>query len=184
MPTSTSVQRTVLVGAVLVLTLGACGQQRASDPAAGVGSSALPSAPGTSPYVEPGAGDGAPHYNENNAYRRTGEMSPAHERDAEREAARIEPVLKRLWEQGKWDPATVRAALLALGYEEGDDALTVREMFRRFKDNEYYTPEGAMVGLSVHPDACVTAFVQKSNYGVQTNGPYLETGCFEPPYGH
>ena len=186
MPTSTSVQRTVLVGAVLILTLGACGQQRASDSVAGagVGSSASPSAPGASPYVEPGAGDGAPHYNENNAYRRTGEMSPAHERDAEREAARIEPVLKRLWEQGKWDPATVRAALLELGYEEGDDALTVREMFRRFKNNEYYTPEGAMVGLRVHPDACVTAFVQKSNYGVQTNGPYLETGCFEPPYGH
>ncbi|UIX32850.1 hypothetical protein [Streptomyces sp. GQFP] len=184
MPTSTSVQRTVLVGAVLVLTLGACGQQRASDSAAGAGSSASPSAPGASPYVEPGAGDGAPHYNENNAYRRTGEMSPAHERDAERDAARIEPVLKRLWEQGKWDPATVRAALLELGYEEGDDALTVQEMFRRFKNNEYYTPEGAMVGLRVHPDACVTAFVQKSNYGVQTNGPYLETGCFEPPYGH
>ncbi|MFB9507546.1 hypothetical protein ACFFS2_20185 [Streptomyces aurantiacus] len=192
MPTSRSVPRTVLVGAVLILTLGACGQQGASDSAAGVGggsgsgsgSGLGSSASGASPYVEPGAGDGAPHYNENNAYRRTGEMSPAHARDAEREAARIEPVLKRLWKQGKWDPATVRAALLQLGYEEGDDALTVREMFRRFKGNEYYTPEGAMVGLSVHPDACVTAFVQKSNYGVQTNGPYLETGCFEPPYGH
>ena len=54
MPTSTSVQRTVLVGVVLILTLGACGQQRASDSAAGAGSSASPSAPGASPYVEPG----------------------------------------------------------------------------------------------------------------------------------
>ncbi|WP_328495099.1 hypothetical protein OHS59_21825 [Streptomyces sp. NBC_00414] len=185
MPTSTSVRSAVLVGAVLILTLGACGRERPADATAGSGSgTATPSAPGASPYVEPGAGDGAPHYNENNAYRRTGEMSPAHERDAEREAARIEPVLKRLWEQGKWDPATVRAALLELGYEEGDGALTVREMFPRFENDEYNTPEGAMVGLSVHPDACVTAFVQKSDYSVQTNGPYPETGCFEPPYGH
>ncbi len=191
MPTSTSVQRTVLVGAVLILTLlalGACGRQRASDPPAGAGSSASSSAsssvPGASPYVEPGAGDGAPHYNENNAGRRPGEMSPAHARDAEREAARIEPVLKRLWEQRKWDPASVRAALLELGYEEGDDALTVQGVSPRFRNNAYHTAEGARVGLRVHPDACVTAFVQKSNYNVQTNGPYLESGCFEPPFAH
>ena len=38
--------------------------------------------------------------------------------------------------------------------------------------------------LRVHADACVSAFVQKSNFEVRTNGPYPETGCFEPPYGH
>jgi hypothetical protein len=57
-------------------------------------------------------------------------------------------------------------------------------MFSRYTDGHEVTPEGALVGLRVHDDACVTAFVQKSNYGVTTNGPYLETGCFEPPYGH
>ncbi|MGO4418994.1 hypothetical protein AB4Z54_09590 [Streptomyces sp. MCAF7] len=46
------------------------------------------------------------------------------------------------------------------------------------------TPEGARVGLRVHDDACVTAFVQKTNYAVRTNGPYPETGCFEPPFAH
>ncbi|MFE0255399.1 hypothetical protein [Streptomyces sp. NPDC059010] len=223
MAPSTSARRRSLAGAGLVLaaalTLTACGQERAVDTAAGGGAgdgatpstspstsastspstsanasaSASPTAPGASPYVEPGAGDGAPHYNENNAYRQSGEMSPEHAKDAEREAQRIRPVLKRLWEQGKWDPSAVRAALLRLGYEEErvtkggkllGGTLTVQEMFSRYQDGKYVTPEGAMVGLRVHQDACVTAFVQKSNYGVAANGPYPETGCFEPPYGH
>ncbi|MFJ7076942.1 hypothetical protein [Streptomyces sp. NPDC098781] len=223
MSTSASSRRASLAAAALVLvaavTMTACGELRASDAAAGASPEALPatspatspgtspftspgtspgtSAPtggtGASPYVEPGAGDGAPHYNENNAYRRAGEMTPAHAKDAEREAARIRPVLQRLWEQRTWDPASVRAALLRLGYEEErvtrdgkrlGGTLTVREMFQRFEHDHYVTPEGALVGLRVHDDACVTAFVQKSNYEVQANGPYPETGCFEPPYGH
>ncbi|MFF4213444.1 hypothetical protein ACFYZE_29675 [Streptomyces sp. NPDC001796] len=152
------------------------------------------SATGGAPaYVEPGAGDGAPHYNENNGYRRPRAMSPADAKDAQREADRIEPVLKRLWEEKKWDPATVRAALLRLGYKEertgpkGErlgGTLTVRAMDSRYRDGHYVTPEGALVGLRVHEDACVTAFVQKTNYQVSTNGPYLETGCFEPPFAH
>ena len=120
-------------------------------------------------------------------------MAPSHARDAEREAGRIRPVLKRLWEQRKWDPESVRTALLRLGYEEErvtqdgkwlGGTLTVREMFPRWKNDGYVTPEGALVALRVHSDACVTAFVQKSNVDVRTNGPYPETGCFEPPYGH
>ncbi|MFD4937026.1 hypothetical protein [Streptomyces virginiae] len=49
------------------------------------------------------------------------------------------------------------------------------------------TPGGtptALVGIRVHGDACVTAFVQKTDHEVKTNGPYLEGGCFEPPAGH
>ncbi|WKU43051.1 hypothetical protein Q3V23_02610 [Streptomyces sp. VNUA116] len=148
---------------------------------------------GASPYVEPGAGDGAPHYRENNAHRFPRDMSPAGAKDAKREADRIEPVLKRLWEQKKWDPESVRAAMLALGYEEertgpkGEQlggTLSVQGMRPRFETDHYVTPEGARIGLRVHPDACVTAFVQKTDYEVQTNGPYLESGCFEPPFGH
>lgn len=205
MTPSTSVRRRPVAGVGLVLAAGlaltACGQVRASDPAVGATPSAVgatpraseSAAPGASPYVEPGAGDGAPHYNENNAHRQSGEMSPAHAKDAVREAERIRPVLKRLWEQRKWDPPTVRAALLRLGYEEErisadgkrlGGSLTVRKMDSRYRDGEYVTPEGAQVGLRVHPDACVTAFVQKSNYDVRANGPYLETGCFEPPFAH
>ncbi|MFJ9413738.1 hypothetical protein ACIRPT_06165 [Streptomyces sp. NPDC101227] len=195
----------LLLGAVLSVT--ACGQQRgrvttAAAPSAppslpgstsSAGASPGPSAPGASPYVEPGAGDGAPHYQDNNAHRRPGEMSPADAKDARREADRIEPVLKRLWERKKWDPKSVRAALLALGYEEvrtgpkGErlgGKLDVRGMEPRFEGNHYVTPEGTRVGLRVHDDACVTAFVQKSNFQVSTNGPYMESGCFEPPFGH
>lgn len=147
-----------------------------------------------SPYVEPGVVDGAPHIGDNNAYRRTGGMSPAGEKAARREAARIEPVLKRLWGQKEWDPESVRAALLKLGYAEegnGDEGERagggtpgVRGMDARYETDHYVTPEGAQVGLRVRADACVTAFVQETNYGVKVNGPYMETGCFEPPYGH
>jgi hypothetical protein len=143
--------------------------------------------------VEPGAGDGAPHYNENNAHRREGDMTPAHAEDAQREADRLRPVLERLWERRKWDPDTVRTALLRLGYEEErltkdgkrvGGTLTVTGMSPRWKDDGYVTPEGARVALRVHDDACVSGFVQKSNVEVRAHGPYLETGCFEPPYGH
>lgn len=199
MSTSMPARPALLIAVVLAVaaTLTACGDLRAPDATAGAapGSSGAssPSAPGASPYVEPGAGDGAPHYNENNAYRRAGEMAPAHAADAGREAARVRPVLERLWKQREWDPATVRSALLRLGYEEERVAkdgrrlggtLTVSGMSPRWKGDGYVTPEGARVALRVHDDACVTAFLQKSNFDVRTNGPYPETGCFEPPYGH
>ncbi|WP_031484350.1 hypothetical protein [Streptomyces bicolor] len=200
MTASTSVRRTHVARAGLVLAAGlalaACGRVPAPDPTGGTGSTPSASAsaaPGASPYVEPGAGDGAPHYNENNAYKQTREMSPAHAKDAEREAERIRPVIERLWEQRTWDPTTVRAALLRLGYEEErftrdgrrlGGKLTVRAMDRRFRDGAYVTPEGALIGLRVHPDACVMAFVQKSNFEVRADGPYLETGCFPPPFSH
>ncbi|MCH0539112.1 hypothetical protein I3F58_05980 [Streptomyces sp. MUM 203J] len=200
----------LVLGAVLALT--ACGEQRAGEPAAGGTESAgaavaaatpgagtpgagtaSPPPPEPSPYVAPGAGDGAPHYAENNAHRRPREMSPAGEERARKEAGRIEPVLKRLWEAGTWDPGGVRTALLRLGYEEeragaksepSGGTLSVREMNPRWKEGGYVTPEGARIGLRVGTDACVTAFVQKSNYLVQVNGPYPEHGCFEPPFGH
>jgi hypothetical protein len=207
MSVSTSGRRGLGTAAVLLaaaVSLTACGTQRATDTSraartptssvtsASPGTSTSPS-PRASPFVEPGAGDGAPHYRENNAHRLPGEMSAAGARDAEREVERIEPVLKRLWQQRKWDPASVRAALLRLGYEEertgpkGErlgGTLTVQPMPSRYETDHYVTPEGARVALRVHDDACVTAYVQKSTYGVATNGPYLETGCFAPPAGH
>ncbi|MFH9990044.1 hypothetical protein [Streptomyces luteogriseus] len=202
MSTSTPARRTLLVPAAalaLAAALTACGDLHASEATGTAPSPSAPSAPssppasGASPYVEPGAGDGAPHYNDNNAYRREGEMAPAHEKDARREADRIRPVLKRLWGEGKWDPATVRAALLRLGYEEErvtksgkrlGGTLTVTGMLARWEGDGYVTPEGTRVALRVHDDACVSGFVQRSNFAVRTNGPYPETGCFEPPYGH
>lgn len=186
----------LLLGAAISLT--ACGDQHGTDPAAGAPApppppSSSPASSGASPYVEPGAGDGAPHYNENNAGRRPGEMSADGAEDARKEADRIEPVLRRLWKEKKWDVKTVREAMLKLGYEEErfgaggkwlGGTLTVKGMEPRYETDHYVTPEGARVGLRVQDDACVTAFVQKTNYQVRTNGPYLETGCFEPPFAH
>ncbi|MDX3229561.1 hypothetical protein [Streptomyces sp. ME19-01-6] len=186
----------LLLGAAISLT--ACGEQRGTDPAAGAPApppppSSSPAFSGASPYVEPGAGDGAPHYNENNAGRRPREMSVDSAEDARKEADRILPVLRQLWKDRKWDVKSVRAAMLKLGYEEErtgaggkrlGGSLTVKGMEPRFETDHYVTPEGARVGLRVHDDACVKAFVQKTNYEVRTNGPYLETGCFEPPFAH
>ncbi|MFJ8584758.1 hypothetical protein ACIRD2_08880 [Streptomyces sp. NPDC093595] len=166
---------------------------RTSDGTATGGRSTGPSPSVRSPYVEPGAGDGAPHYRENNGFRIPGDMSAAGAEDARREAGRIEPVFKRLWQQGTWDPASVRAAMLQLGYEEErfdargnrlGGALRVEPMSPRYVDGRYVRPEGARVGLRVRDDACVTAFIQRSNYQVSVNGPYLDTGCFQPPTGH
>ncbi|KIZ19087.1 hypothetical protein [Streptomyces natalensis] len=179
----------VLLAAALPLT--ACGTPRARVAEAPSPFTAARPTHGASPYAEPGGG--APHENENKAGRRPGEMSPAGAKDAQKEAARIEPVLKRLWKHHTWDPRSVRAALLRLGYKEqrtgpkGErlgGTLIVREMDARFVTDHYVRPEGALVGLRVHADACVTAFVQKTNYQVTTNGPYPEHGCFEPPFAH
>ncbi|WP_246561870.1 hypothetical protein [Streptomyces roseirectus] len=199
--------------AVTALTLGACGKEHATAGESG-GTSAVgatpssrtpdtpstPSTPGPTPttppapaYVEPGSHDGAPHYRENNGFRIAGEMSPASEKDAQREAARIEPVLKGLWQEKKWDPRSVLAAMLQLGYKEQHfDAkgnslggtLQVKPMNSRYDNGRYVTPEGARIGLRVHDDACVTAFVQRTNFQVSANGPYPEGGCFEPQGGH
>ncbi|MGW0536091.1 hypothetical protein [Streptomyces sp. NPDC003032] len=153
-------RRRLGVAALLVATvapLAACGSETARPGA----DSPRSSGPGASPYVEPGVVDGAPHHGDNNAYRRPRDMTAAGQEAARAEAARMEPVLKRLWRQKKWDPQSVRAALTGrLGYE------------------------GAMIGLYVGDDACVTAFVQESDYGVTTNGRFMETGCIAPPIGH
>jgi len=183
---------------LVAFSLTACGEQRvtsAGDPSTRPTSKASPSpsSSGAPAYVEPGVVDGAPHNGDNNAYRRSREMSPASAKDAKKEADRIEPALKRLWGQKKWDPKSVRAALLKLGYEKerigpkGErlgGTLTVTGMPSRYEVDQYVRPEGARVALRVHDDACVTAFLQPTNFQVSTNGPYMETGCFAPPSGH
>lgn len=188
----------LLMGAALASLTG-CGEQQDDTTAAAPESppSSSPSgspSPGASPYVEPGVVDGAPHNGDNNAYRRPADMSPAGEEAAGAEAARIEPVLKRLHGEGKWDPDSVRSALTGeLGYEvvrassDGKvlgGTLTVREMRPRYENDAYVTPEGTLIGLHVGDDACVTASVQPTSYGATTNGPFPETGCITPPTGH
>ncbi|GGO47371.1 MULTISPECIES: hypothetical protein [Streptomyces] len=194
-PRVISVTATALLGAVL---LTACGTEQRDDtapPRDAEVAAGTPSAPdgtstpssGNSPYVDPGPGDRAPHNEENNAYRRPGEMSATSEKAADVQAKRVQAVLKRLWTKGTWDPDSVRATLRReLGAETGAKGkkLTVQGMNAHSEGDGSVTPEGAMVGLRVRDDACVTAYIQESSYGAQSNGPFMETGCIEPPTGH
>ncbi|MEV8022784.1 hypothetical protein AB0O76_42120 [Streptomyces sp. NPDC086554] len=192
----------LLIGTALAALTAGCGEKQHGS-AAGTPPPSHPSAgpsnspsPGASPYVEPGVVDGAPHNGDNNAYRRPGDMTPADEEAAQAEAARMEPVLKQLHREKKWDPESVKAALTGkLGYEIRKTTsrgkllggeLDVQAMRSRYESesDEYVTPEGASIGLYVGEHACVTAFVQPTNYGLKTNGPFPETGCMEPPIGH
>lgn len=186
----------LLCAAALLVGCGSekAGTTDAAAPPAATPATPTPSPSAPSPYVDPGVVDGAPHERENNAYRRPGEMSSTGQQDAHAEVARMEPVLKRLWRQKKWDPDSVRTALVReLGYEERSTTkkgeliggeLDVRAMYPRYVDTDYVTPEGAMIGLYMGDDACVTGFVQKTNYEVRANGRFMETGCIEPPTGH
>ncbi|MGX8909222.1 hypothetical protein ACR820_29010 [Streptomyces netropsis] len=182
--------RYVAAGLLLGTALTACGQERTGPTAAGPTSNTGAPAPAHSPQgpargdVEPDAHDGAPHYRENNGFKVPKDMSADSEKAARTEAARIEPVLKRLWTAKTWDAKSVREALLKLGYRnEGPDSEQGRgTLFVQAHDPD--KNPGASVALNVRHDACVTAFVQTTNYQVQVNGRFLETGCFEPPSGH
>ncbi|MDX3095883.1 hypothetical protein PV703_20255 [Streptomyces sp. ME01-24h] len=174
----------------------ACGREHAgpaaaaaADPAPSPGGT-VSSSPGGSPggpargNVEPGSHDGAPHYRENNGFKIPEKMSPAGEKAARAEAARIEPVLKRLWAAGTWDAESVRKALLELGYrDEGPDSDQGRGTLVVRAHDPGSNP-GSGIALYVRHDACVTAFVQTTNYQVSVNGRFPETGCFEPRGGH
>ncbi|MGA4980288.1 hypothetical protein [Streptomyces cinereoruber] len=179
------------LGTVLVLT--ACGQQHAGATAAdSAPSHSGPLSPSPTRFstvpargnVEPDSHDGAPHYRENNGSKIPEEISPASEEAARAEAARIEPILKRLWKAKAWDAERVRAELLKLGYrDEGPDREDGRgTLFVRAHDLD--SNPGASVALNIGRDACVTAFLQSTNYQVKVNGRFLETGCFEPRGGH
>ncbi|WP_223771039.1 hypothetical protein [Streptomyces huiliensis] len=134
--------------------------------------------------MEPDSHDGAPHYRENNGFKFAKDMSPAGEQAARAEAARIEPVLKRLWKAKAWNAERVREDLLKLGYRnEGPDSDQGRGTLFVQAHDPAGNP-GSSVALNVRHDACVTAFVQSTNYEVKVNGRFMETGCFEPRGGH
>ncbi|MFH8350586.1 hypothetical protein [Streptomyces sp. NPDC018045] len=140
--------------------------------------------------MEADSHDGAPHYRENNGFKVPREMPPDSEEAARKEAARIEPVLKRLYKDHAWNPDRVRTALLGLGYRTGDGlqpgTLIVSGMGERhiLTQTAPVTPEGALFALRVRKDACVHGAVKPSGSQLEVSGPFLETGCFEPRGGH
>ncbi|MFH8410231.1 hypothetical protein ACH4FX_36480 [Streptomyces sp. NPDC018019] len=93
-------------------------------------------------------------------------MSPDSEEAARKEAARIEPVLKRLWKDHAWDPDRVRTALVRLGYRTGDGlqpgTLIVSGMGEQhiLTQTAPVAPEGALFALRVRKDACVHGAVK------------------------
>ncbi|MEV5986159.1 hypothetical protein AB0L85_14190 [Streptomyces sp. NPDC052051] len=113
-------------------------------------------------------------------------MKPEHARDAYRVADRIRPVLEKLWKQHKLDIASVRQALEQAGFSEDSmtQPLIVRPLPQHYENGGYTRLPGAEVAVRVHDDACASGFVQESNFEAKANGPYPETGCFEPPSGH
>ncbi|WP_199563886.1 MULTISPECIES: hypothetical protein [unclassified Streptomyces] len=186
----------VAAGLVLgaALTLTACGEQRVGDTVADSGPSAsaadspssepAPSPSGAQGDVAPVVPDGAPHYGENNAFKFPKKMAPASEKAARAEAARIEPVLERLWKAKTWDAEQVRAKLLELGYRDEQPGDGQGPGMLVVQPHAPGSNPGASVALYVGRDACVTAFVQSTNYEVKVNGRFMETGCFEPRGGH
>ncbi|MER8090681.1 hypothetical protein ACFVZR_30490 [Streptomyces sp. NPDC058316] len=97
--------RALATVAVLALTpaLAGCGTQRAGEAGPGAGSSGPPAA--ASPYVEPGAGDGAPHHRENHAFQSTAELSPADRARGEAEVKKVEAGLAGIAEGRRTTPA-------------------------------------------------------------------------------
>ncbi|POX62762.1 hypothetical protein C3492_13725 [Streptomyces sp. Ru62] len=78
----------------------------------------------------------------------------------------------------------MRTALLKLRYRnEGPDSEQGRgTLFVQAHDPD--SNPGTSIVLNVRHDACVTAFAQSTNYQVQVNGRFLESGCSEPRGGH
>ncbi|MFE5090455.1 hypothetical protein ACFRCI_08630 [Streptomyces sp. NPDC056638] len=167
--------RALATASVLLLApaLAGCGTERAGDagPAAGYS----PPAVGASPYVEPDAGDGAPHYRENHAFQSTAELSPADRAKGAAEVKRVEAGLAGIAEGRRTTEAQLHAALAGLGY--GHETISTgtfgphRNTF--VIDLGAICVEGALDGL-------VNGLVK-----AEAHGRYLEgTGCVKPAGGH
>ncbi|MFC9621554.1 hypothetical protein ACFTXM_16675 [Streptomyces sp. NPDC056930] len=130
---------------------------------------------GASPYVEPDAGDGAPHYRENHAFRSTAELSPADRAKGAAEVKRVEAGLAGIAEGRRATEAQLHEALAGLGY--GPETISTgtfgphRNTF--IIDLGAICAEGALDGM-------VNGLVK-----AEAHGRYLEgTGCVEPAGGH
>ncbi|MFE7040875.1 hypothetical protein ACFU9X_15925 [Streptomyces atratus] len=174
----TSARRTakaLATASVLLLTpaLAGCGTERAGDAGPGAGYSSP--AVGASPYVEPDAGDGAPHYRENHAFQSTAELSPADRAMGDAEVKKVETGLAGIAEGRKTTESQLHEALAGLGY--GPETISTgtfgphRNTF--IIDLGPICVEGALDGM-------VNGLVK-----AEAHGRYLEgTGCVKPVGGH
>lgn len=172
MTSATHAARALAPVAVLVLTpaLAGCGPQRAGE--AGAGSSGPPAA---ASHAEPGAGDGAPHYRENHAFRSTAELSPADRARGEAEVKKVEAGPAGIAEGRRTTGSRLREALAGLGYSPGALSTGTFGPHRTTFIVELgpICLEGALDGLV---NGLVTA---------EAHGRYLEgTGCVKPVGGH
>ncbi|WP_285740670.1 hypothetical protein [Kitasatospora phosalacinea] len=185
----------LLLASTAAAALTACGDRQAGGPAVpaaaapAVTASATITPSGASPYAD----DGAPHGGDNLAYRRESEVAAADEADARREAGRLEPAFKELWERQTWTPDAVRAALRKLGHPVSDrganggapeGTLVVDAFEPRYDTDHYVTAPGVRIAVLLHGRTCVSGYVAPARYELSVHGVYPETGCFQPPYGH
>ncbi|MFG2628452.1 hypothetical protein [Streptomyces sp. NPDC048473] len=158
---------------VLTLALAGCGTERAGY--AGPGAASSPPAVGASPYVEPDAGDGAPHYRENHAFQSTAELSPADRAKGEAEVKKVEAGLAGIAEGRRTTQSQIREALARLGY--GPETIST-DTFGPHR-NTFILDLGAI---------CVQGALDGMVNGLVTaeaHGKYLEgTGCVKPVGGH
>ncbi|MFF2327893.1 MULTISPECIES: hypothetical protein [unclassified Streptomyces] len=177
----TPVRRTAkasATAAVLLLTaaLAGCGTERVggAGPGAGSGSSGPPAA-GPSPYIEPGAGDGAPHYRENHAFQSTAELSPADRAKADAEVKKVEEGLAGIAEGRRSTEPGLRKALAGLGYSP--ESITTGT----------FGPHRSTFVIEIGP-ICVEGALDGVVNGLvkaEAHGRYLEgTGCVKPVGGH
>ncbi|MEU6013538.1 hypothetical protein ABZ826_05550 [Streptomyces sp. NPDC047515] len=169
--------KALATAAVLVLTtvLACCGTQRAGDAGPGAGSSGPPSAGPATPYVEPGADDGAPHYRENHAFQSTAELSPADRARGEAAVKKVEAGLAGIAEGRRTTESQLHEALAGLGYSPESISTGTFGPHRTTFIVELgpICVEGALDGLV---NGLVTA---------EAHGRYLEgTGCVKPVGGH
>lgn len=165
-------KRAVTVGALQVTPDPAMRAERVSGVSVDLGTTRTV---GVGPWVKMreanGAeiGDNAPHYGDNHAYLQRVRLRPAGRAAGEVAARRIRPALEPLRARGGGTAATVRAALLRLGFAA--DTTGTRK-----------APAGPGVEFEVFPGhgACVYGVIEPSRITMHVAGVRIEGGCAEP----
>jgi hypothetical protein len=155
-----------------------CAGQRAAGPVFPAPEN--PATVSASAPVDPGPpGDAPPHYADNNGWKQRHELTAAEQREGDRLAARIQPVLAELRAGGDFTPESTRRALLGLGLRA--DLIGVTPMRQPSWMDE--APAGAVFEVRFGPAGCVTGDVRPERLLVHVSGANAEFGCLEP-YTH
>ncbi|MFJ9678540.1 hypothetical protein ACIRP2_10835 [Streptomyces sp. NPDC101194] len=127
------------------------------------------------PHVEPGAGDGAPHYRENHAFQSAAELSPADRARGEAEVKKVEAGLAGIAEDRRTTEPQLHEALVGPGYGPGSISTGTFGPHRTT-----FIVELGPICVEGTPDGLVNGLVT-----AEAHGRYLEgTGCVKPVGDH